>query len=138
MEDQHALTPIDNYIQRFPPEIQTILKALRSVIRSAAPEAEEKISYQMPTYVLAGNLVHFAAFKNHVGFYPTPSAIEAYAELLIGYKCSKGAIQFPFNTPIPYDLVDKIVKFRVEENLKKQREKSPSRKTSSTRLRQRP
>lgn len=128
MDNLKRSPAVDDYIESFPPEIQELLNALRSVIRSAAPEAEEKISYQMPTFVLAGNLVHFAAFRNHIGFYPSPSGIEVSKESLIGYKYSKGAIQFPLNKPIPYDLVEKIVKFRVEENLNRQTEKnSPNR-----------
>lgn len=112
-------TLIDEYIMKFPPEVQKRLNTLRNVIREAAPNAEEKISYQMPTFYLSGNLVHFAAYKNHVGFYPAPSGIEAFQKELAPYKTSKGAIQFPLEKEIPYDLVKSIVKFRVEENLLK-------------------
>lgn len=107
---------IDDYILQFPGETGRLLSELRSVIRAAAPEASEKISYRMPTFYLHGNLVHFAAYKNHIGFYPTPSGITAFAEELANYKSSKGAVQFPLNQPIPYDLVSKIVRFRAEEN----------------------
>lgn len=110
---------IDEYISRFSPEVQEILKALRKVIKEAAPYAEEKMSYQMPTFALHGNLVHFAACKNHIGFYPTPSGIEAYRDDLSEYKMSKGAVQFPLARPLPYELISKIVKYRVAENIKK-------------------
>lgn len=110
---------IDEYISQFPPEVQEILCTIRKIIKEAAPDAEEKISYQMPTFVLNGNLVHFAAFKNHIGFYPTPSGIEAFKEKLSMYKGAKGSVQFPINKPIPYELIRDIVKYRVEENLKK-------------------
>ena len=112
-------TLIDEYIMRFPPEVQEKLNTLREVIREAAPNAVEKISYQMPTFYLSGNLVHFAAYKNHLGFYPAPSGIEAFQKELTPYKTSKGAIQFPLEKEIPYELVKGIVKFRVEENLQK-------------------
>jgi uncharacterized protein YdhG (YjbR/CyaY superfamily) len=109
---------IDEYIETFPEDIQDILKKMRKVIQEATPEAEETISYGMPTFKLNGNLVHFAAYKNHIGFYPTPSGIEAFKEEISGYKSSKGAVQFPLDKPIPYDLVVKMVIFRVKENLK--------------------
>ena len=117
-------TVIDDYIAKYPEEIQKILKELREVIRETAPEASEKISYQMPTFYLNGNLVHFAVNKNHIGFYPAPSGIEAFEEALKPYKYSKGAIQFPFDRPIPYDLIRSIVKLRVAENLNKKSVKS--------------
>ena len=110
---------IDQYIATFPVSTQKILEEMRAIIHEAAPEASEKISYQMPTFYLNGNLVHFAAYERHIGFYPTPSAIEAFAGELSPYKTSKGAIQFPIDQPIPRDLVKKIVKFRLEENLAK-------------------
>lgn len=114
-------TVIDVYISKYPEEIQKMLQELRLVIQESAPEATEKISYQMPTYYLNGNLVHFAVNKNHIGFYPAPSGIEAFEEALKPYKYSKGAIQFPFDKPIPYDLIRRIVKHRVEENLSKKK-----------------
>jgi uncharacterized protein YdhG (YjbR/CyaY superfamily) len=110
---------IDAYIALFPAEIQQKLQQIRAVIKQAAPEASEKISYQMPTFYLNGNLVHFAAFKHHIGFYPAPSGIENFNEELAMYKTSKGAIQFPLDKPIPFDLVRAIVEFRVAENLHK-------------------
>jgi len=123
--DESKVTPssIDEYIIKFPPEIQEKLEMLRKVIKEAAPEAEEKISYQMPTFVLYGNLVHFAAFKNHIGFYPTPSGINAFQQELSEYKGAKGSIQFPLDKPLPYELISKIVKCRVLENIKKAEDK---------------
>lgn len=115
---------IDEYIATFPEEIQTILQEIRETIRAAAPDAQEKISYQMPTFALHGNLVHFAAFKNHIGFYPTPSGVEAFQEELARYKGAKGSIQFPLNEPMPLDLITRIVKMRVAENLQKAQQKS--------------
>jgi uncharacterized protein YdhG (YjbR/CyaY superfamily) len=109
---------IDEYILRFSPEVQEILNSIRGVIKEAAPDAVDKISYQMPTFALHGNLVHFAAFKNHIGFYPAPSGIEAFKEELSQYKGAKGSVQFPIEKPIPYELISKIVKFRVAENIK--------------------
>lgn len=112
---------IDEYIASFPLEVQTILLKLRAVIREAAPQATEKISYQMPTYYLNGNLVHFAAFKHHIGFYPTPSAVAGFSAELAAYKNAKGSIQFPIGQPLPYDLIERMVRFRVEENSKLKR-----------------
>ena len=115
---------IDEYIAMFPDEIQAILQRLRRTIHKAAPEATEAISYQMPTFKLNGNLVHFAAFKSHIGFYPVPSGIEAFREELEPYIKGKGTIQFPLDKPIPYDLVEKTVEFRVKENLAKKKAKA--------------
>jgi uncharacterized protein YdhG (YjbR/CyaY superfamily) len=111
---------IDDYIASFPKDIQEILETVRATIQKAAPNATEKISYGMPTFALNGkNLVHFAAFKNHIGFYPVPSGIEKFKKELSVYKGAKGSVQFPLDKPIPYDLISKIVKFRVKENLAK-------------------
>jgi len=110
---------IDDYIATFPDEMQVILEKLRQTIRKAAPDATEKISYQMPTFYLNGNLVHFAVYKNHIGFYPAPSGIVAFQDELKKYKTSKGAIQFPINEPLPLPLMKKIIAFRVKENLAK-------------------
>lgn len=110
---------IDSYIAAFPDEIQEILEKIRVVIKKAAPEASEAISYGMPTFKLKGNLVHFAAFKNHIGFFPTPKPIEVFSKELTGYVTSKGTIRFPLDKPIPYDLISRIVKYRAEETLKK-------------------
>jgi len=110
---------IDAYIAKFPKDIQVILQELRATIREAAPDAAETISYQMPTFQLKGNLVHFAAYKNHIGFYPVPTGIEAFKKELSVYKGGKGSIQFPIDQPLPLGLISKIVKFRVAENLEK-------------------
>jgi len=116
---------IDEYIKIFPNDVQSILEKMRQTIKKAAPEAVEAISYQMPTFKLNGkNLVHFAAFKNHIGFYPIPSGIEAFKKELSSYKQGKGSVQFPIDKPIPYDLVEKIVKYRVKENLEKLKDKN--------------
>ena len=109
---------IDEYIRQFPPETQLVLNELRQLISEAAPQAQEKISYQMPTFYLKGNLVHFAAYKNHIGFYPAPSGIAAFQKELSTYKGAKGSVQFPLNKPLPLDLIREIVEFRVNENLK--------------------
>jgi uncharacterized protein YdhG (YjbR/CyaY superfamily) len=107
---------IDAYIAGFPKEVQVILEKIRGIVREAAPEAQEAIKYQIPTFVLNGNLVHFAAFQNHIGFYPTPSGIEQFKDALSAYHSAKGSVQFPLDSPIPYTLIKKIVKFRVNEN----------------------
>jgi len=127
-ENKTTSQSIDEYILKFPPDIQEILEMIRKVIKKAAPDAEEKISYQMPTFVLHGNLVHFAAFKNHIGLYPTPSGIEAFKDELSGYKGAKGSIRFPIDQPIPYELISKIVKVRVIENIKKAEDKLKKKK----------
>jgi uncharacterized protein YdhG (YjbR/CyaY superfamily) len=113
------IASIDEYIAAFPPEIQAKLEEMRAIVKAAAPKATEKISYQMPTFFLEGNLVHFAAFKQHIGFYPVPSGIEAFKKELSVYKGAKGSVQFPFDQPLPRTLITRIVKFRVNENLAK-------------------
>ena len=110
---------VDQYIYSFTKETQFILEHLRAIIRKAAPDAEEVISYQMPAYKLNGMLVYFAAHTKHIGFYPTPSGIKAFAKDLKEYKTSKGAIQFPLGKSLPAKLIEKIVKFRLKENLNK-------------------
>ena len=110
---------IDDYIPLFHPEIQKKLEEIRTVIKNAAPGSEEKISYRMPAFYLKGILVYFAAHKNHIGFYPTSSGINAFKKELSGFKFSKGAIQFPVEKPLPFDLITRIVIYRVKENLKK-------------------
>jgi uncharacterized protein YdhG (YjbR/CyaY superfamily) len=110
---------IDGYIAMFPKNVQDMLKKLRRVIGESAPGAEETISYGIPTFKLNGYLVHFAAYKNHIGFYPTSSGIEAFKKELLSYKWAKGSVQFPLDKPIPFDLVKKIVAYRVKENLSK-------------------
>ncbi len=107
---------IDQYIAAFPGEVQRLLQQMRETIRKAAPSAEETISYAIPTFKLNGNLVHFAAFKNHIGFYPGPSGIEAFKKELSAYEGAKGSVQFPLDEPLPLALVTKVVKFRVKEN----------------------
>ena len=119
-----TITSIEEYLAGFPKDTQNILKRIRATIKKAAPSATEKISYQMPTYFLKGNLVHFAAFKTHIGFYPVPTGIEKFKKELSTYKTGKGSVQFQLDEPIPYGLITKMVKFRVEENLKKAESKS--------------
>lgn len=114
--DRPVSRTIDEYIAGFPPDIQAILQKVRTTIRKAAPGAQEAIKYQMPTFVLEGNLVHFAAFKSHIGLYPTPSGTERFREELSSYETGKGSIRFPLDKPIPYSLIARIVKFRVKEN----------------------
>ena len=114
-----APTTIDEYIAGFPPDVQVILQKIRATIRKAAPSAEETIKYQIPTFTLHGNLVHFAAFKKHIGFYPTPAGTEKFKKELAVYKSAKGSVQFPLDKPIPYSLISKIAKFRVTENVAK-------------------
>jgi len=121
--DSSKPTNIDAYIARFPKDVQRILEQLRTTIRKAAPDAEEAISYQMPTFRLKGNLVHFAAYKNHIGFYPTPSGIEKFKKELSVYEGAKGSVKFPIDKPLPFDLISEIVKFRVQENLERAKAK---------------
>jgi uncharacterized protein YdhG (YjbR/CyaY superfamily) len=123
-----GFSAIDEYIASFPERVQVKLQELRAVIKAAAPEAEEKISYQMPTFFQQGNLVHFAAYKNHIGFYPAPRGIEAFAEELSVYAGSKGAVRFPIDKPLPMDLISRIVKFRVAENLRNAEAKASKKK----------
>ena len=114
-------TTIDQYIEGFPPEIQVILSKLRAAVRKAAPLAIERISYQIPTFYFNGNLVHFAAYKTHIGFYPTSSGIKAFQKELSKYNTATGTVRFPLDRPLPLDLIKRIVKFRVKENSKKSR-----------------
>lgn len=115
---QGPVGTIDEYIAQYPAEVQEKLREMRAVIQAAAPKATEKISYGMPTFFLRGNLVHFGAFKHHIGFYPVPSGMEAFKEELSAYKTSKGAVQFPLDQPLPHDLITRIVQFRVAESLR--------------------
>jgi uncharacterized protein YdhG (YjbR/CyaY superfamily) len=117
--NQTAPENIDEYIAGFSKDVQKLLQKMRATIRKAAPDAEETIKYHIPTFTLKGNLVHFAAFKNHIGFYPAPMGIAEFKDELSGYESSKGTIRFPLDEPIPLDLVSKIVRFRVEKNLEK-------------------
>jgi uncharacterized protein YdhG (YjbR/CyaY superfamily) len=123
-----SFVTIDEYIATFPAEIQAILQEIRAAIRDVVPDAEEKISYQMPTFYLHGNLVHFAAFKKHIGFYPTPTGVEAFQERLSQYKGAKGSVQFPLDQPMPLDLIREIVRYRVEESTAKAAAKSKKKK----------
>ncbi|MBK7476466.1 MAG: DUF1801 domain-containing protein [Haliscomenobacter sp.] len=113
------LQTIAQYIDGFPQEIQSLLEELRSVIKEEAPEAEETISYQLPTFKLHGNLIHFGAFKNHIGLYPTPSGMEQFKDALSAYETAKGSVKFPLNQPLPWNLIREIVRFRLKENREK-------------------
>lgn len=114
---------IDEYIAGFPEDSQEILQKVRQTIREAAPGAQETIKYQIPTFVLEGNLVHFGGYKSHIGFYPAPSGIEKFKQELSGYEGAKGSVKFPLDKPIPYALIKEIVLFRVNENLEKAKAK---------------
>jgi uncharacterized protein YdhG (YjbR/CyaY superfamily) len=116
---QGPVHTIDEYIAQFPGPVQAKLREMRELIRATAPAATEKISYGMPTFFLRKNLVHFGAFKTHIGFYPVPTALEAFAAELSPYKTSKGGVQFPLDQPLPHELIARIVAFRVAENLQK-------------------
>jgi len=117
MPASYTFKNIDEYIALCDPLVQNILQELRQAIKSVAPDATEKISYQLPTFYLHGNLVHFAAFKQHIGFYPGASGIEHFKDSLHGYKLSKGTIQFPLDKPLPFELIKTIVMYRVDENI---------------------
>ncbi|SEB28206.1 iron chaperone [Paenibacillus sp. 276b] len=114
---------VDEYIAQFPSDVQVKLRSLRQIIRDSAPNAVEKISYKMPTYAEHGNLVHFAAYSKHIGFYPGSSGIEAFKEELSRYKGAKGSVQFPLDQPLPEELIRRIVEFRVQANVEKAKEK---------------
>ena len=114
-----AVNNIDEYIETFPQHIQKLLNQMRTTIAKAAPKAEEAIKYAIPTFILNGNLVHFAAFKNHIGFYPAPEGIEAFKKEVAPYEAGKGSLQFPLDKPLPLGLVTKIVKYRVKQNMEK-------------------
>jgi len=116
MTSKSAVKDVEEYIAGFPEETQKLLQWIRTIIRNAAPEAEEMISYQMPAYKYNGMLVYFAGYPQHIGFYPTPSGIEEFKQDLSNFKTSKGAVQFPLNIPLPKELIKRIVKFRIKEN----------------------
>src|SRR6266478_1728774 len=116
---QKTARTVDEYISRFPSQVQEILEKLRKTISKAAPKAQETISYQMPAFTLEGSLVYFAAFKNHIGLYPRPTAIKKFKRELSPYEGAKGTVRFPLDKPIPLALISKIVKFRVKENLER-------------------
>ncbi len=119
METKSDIRDIDRYIRTFPEPVQVILLEIRKTIQAAAPEASETIAYGIPTFKLHGNLVHFAAHKHHIGFYPAPQGLEAFKEELSKYKGSKGTVQFPLDQPLPLKLISRIVKYRVTANLEK-------------------
>lgn len=128
VEENKSILTTDEYISSFPLEIQEKLQMLRKVIKETAPQATEKISYGMPAFVLNGNLVYFAAFKHHIGFYPAPSGIDSFKDELSKFKGAKGSVQFPLNEPLPLELVRRIVAFRVDENSRLAQEKSKKKK----------
>jgi len=128
MLPNHKPKTIDEYIAAFPKEIQELLESVRATIKEAAPDAKETINYQIPTFTLKGNLVHFAAYKNHIGFYPTSSGIEKFKQELSAYKGAKGSVQFPLDKPLPLELISKIVRYRVSENLERARVKLKKKK----------
>lgn len=115
---------IDDYIAAYPKNVQKLLKQMRSIIKKAAPQAAETISYGIPTFTLNGNLVHYAGYKNHIGFYPAPSAIEAFKNELSVYAGAKGSVQFPLDKPLPVELIREIVAFRIAENMQKASKKT--------------
>ena len=119
----HIMDSIDEYIETFEPDIQKTLNEIRNFIKNEVPEATEKISYGMPTFYLNGNLVHFAAFKNHYGFFPTPSGIDAFEKELASYRSGKRTLRFSIDKPIPWDIIKKIVQFRIKENSNKIKKK---------------
>lgn len=126
-----GMNVIDEYISQFDPGIQERLHAMRNTIRLAAPDAGEKISYGMPTFTLHGNLVHFAAMKHHIGFYPGASGVEAFSDKLKDFETSKGAIRLPFDKPLPLELIEEIVLFRAKQNQEAAWAKREKRKAST-------
>jgi len=131
MKELAQAETIDSYISAAPTEVRLILEKVRRTIRKAAPGAEETIKYRLPTFVLHGNLVHFGAFKNHIGFYATPGGNAAFRKELSAYQGAKGSVQFPLKEPMPLDLITRMVKFRVKENMVRQAAKSKKRTRNS-------
>ncbi len=121
--DKSTSNVIDEYIAQFPEDVQKILQKVRKTIRNVAPDAQEKINYGIPTFTLNGNLVHFAGFKSHIGFYPTPSGIEKFKKELSKYEGAKGSVKFALVQPIPFDLIKEITEFRVKEQIAKGKKK---------------
>ena len=121
MTNRSTARSIDEYIAEFPPGTRKVLEGLRALIKATAPGATEKISYAIPTFHLNGNLVHFAGYEKHIGFYPGASGIQAFTDDLKPYKSAKGSVQFPLDQPLPTDLIRRMVEFRVEENTGKER-----------------
>lgn len=124
----HAPKTIDEYIARCPADVRDTLQKIRETIKKAAPKAEEAISYQMPTFKLHGNLVHFGAFKHHIGFYPAPTGLDEFKAELAEYEGSKGAVRFPLDRPLPLALIAKIVKYRVKENVQRAEAKAKKKR----------
>jgi len=122
---------VDAYIAAFPPAVRARLRKMRTTIRRAAPDAREKISYRIPTFALCGNLVHFAAFDHHIGFYPGASGVKKFARKLGAYEFAKGSVQFPHDRPLPLDLVAQIVSFRLAENLARYAPKAAAKPRSA-------
>jgi len=122
-ESRKQFKTIDEYISTFPEDVRNILNTLRQTIKEVAPDAQETINYQIPTFTLHGNLVHFAAFKNHIGFYPTPSGMEAFKKELSSYKSAKGSVQFPIDQALPLPLIRRIVEYRVKENMERKQKR---------------
>ena len=117
--NQPAPKDIDEYIANFPDDVQKVLEKIRRTIRKAAPDAREAIKYQMPTFILNGNLIHFAAFKKHIGLYPSPRGVEEFKDELAPFEGAKSTLRFPLDKPIPFDLISRIVKFRVQKTLER-------------------
>ena len=130
---QTTAPDIESYIAAFPPAVRARLRKMRTAIRRAAPGAREKISYRIPTFALCGNLVHFAAYEHHIGFYPGASGVKKFARRLGSYDFAKGSVQFPHDRPLPLDLVAEIVRFRLAENLARYAPKADA-KPRSTRV----
>jgi uncharacterized protein YdhG (YjbR/CyaY superfamily) len=127
MKTMQTAKSIDEYIEGFPPDVQKILERVRKTIKKAAPGAEEAMKYGIPTFVLNGNLVHFGGYKEHIGFYPDPRGIDELKKELAPYQAGKGTLKFPLDRPIPFDLITKVVKLRVEQNLEKAKAKGKKR-----------
>ncbi|MEZ4984109.1 MAG: DUF1801 domain-containing protein [Saprospiraceae bacterium] len=127
---ENTFETIDQYIAQFPAAVQEKLQAIRQVIKEAAPEAVETIRYAMPTFQLHGNLVHFAAYPKHIGFYPAPAGILAFEDEIKAYRYAKGSVQFPLDTPLPLDLISRVTRFRYEENVRNHQNNTGKKKSS--------
>jgi len=132
VEEKAEITTVDEYISQFPADVQERLRQMRTTIRAAAPDAEEILSYGMPAYRQEGNLVYFGAAKAHIGFYPTPLGVETFADEFAAYNGNKGSVQFPFDQPLPLDLVRRVTERRVEQNLAKAASKKDKRKNKGS------
>ena len=121
---------IDEYLERLPRDVRETMEQIRLTIHTAVPEAEELISYQMPAFALKGNLVYFAAWKHHIGFYPTSTATEKFKKELAAYEGAKGSVKFPLDEPIPFALIGRIAKFRAKENLERAAAKAKSKRST--------